>query len=138
MNLADSNRNATGVLTSHPDSKDIKIESFSLTFYSQVLIQETNIELNFGRRYGLIGANGSGKSTFLQCLANREVPIPEHMDIHLLNGEYPPTEMTAVEAVIHDAQKELEVCLVLNAASGTKDGGTYGRESRLTAVGRPV
>ena len=30
------------------------------------------------------------------------------MDIHLLNGEYPPTEMTALEAVIADAQKELD------------------------------
>ncbi|KAJ3379063.1 ATP-binding cassette sub- F member 2 [Lobulomyces angularis] len=30
------------------------------------------------------------------------------MDIHLLNGEYPPTDLTAVEAVIADAQKELD------------------------------
>ena len=46
----------------------------------------------------------------MECLAAREVPIPEHMDIFLLNGEYPPTEMTAVEAVIADAQAELDVC----------------------------
>ncbi|KAJ3086977.1 ABC transporter ATP-binding protein arb1 [Quaeritorhiza haematococci] len=105
---ADSNRFCTGVLTSHKDSRDIKIESFSLTFYSQNLIQETTIELNFGRRYGLLGANGSGKSTFLQALANREVPIPEHIDIYLLNREYEPTELTALEAVIEDAQKELK------------------------------
>jgi hypothetical protein len=31
------------------------------------------------------------------------------MDIFLLNGEYPPTDMTALEAVIADAAKELEV-----------------------------
>lgn len=42
-------------------------------------------------------------------MANREVPIPEHMDIHLLNREAPPSDMTAVEAVIFDAQKQLEV-----------------------------
>ena len=109
LSLAATNRNSTGVLTSHPDSRDIKIESFSLNYYSQNLILETTIELNFGRRYGLIGANGCGKSTFMECLANREVPIPEHMDIHLLNGEYPPTNLTAIEAVIADAQKELDV-----------------------------
>jgi ATP-binding cassette subfamily F protein 2 len=63
--------------------------------------------VNFGRRYGVNGPNGSGKSTFLQCLAAREVPIPEHMDVFLLNGEYPPTEMTALQAVIADAAKEL-------------------------------
>jgi hypothetical protein len=37
------------------------------------LIKECNIELTIGRRYGLIGQNGSGKTNFLQCIANREV-----------------------------------------------------------------
>jgi ATP-binding cassette subfamily F protein 2 len=105
----DNNRTASGVLTSHKDSRDIKIESFSLSFYSQILVQESTIELNFGRRYGLLGANGSGKSTFLECLAAREVPIPEHIDIYLLKEEFPPTEMTALEAVIQDATKEVAV-----------------------------
>ena len=47
-------------------------------------------------RYGLIGQNGCGKSTFLKCLAAREVPIPEHMDIYLLTEEAPPTELSAL------------------------------------------
>lgn len=48
-------------------------------------------------RYGLIGQNGCGKSTFLECLAAREVPIPEHMDIYLLAEEAPPTDLSAME-----------------------------------------
>lgn len=54
------NRTSTGVLTSHRDSRDVKIEQYSLSFYSQILLQDTTIELNYGRRYGLIGANGCG------------------------------------------------------------------------------
>ncbi|KAI8911932.1 hypothetical protein PhCBS80983_g03243 [Powellomyces hirtus] len=104
----ETNRVASGVLTSQKDSRDIKIEQYSLAFYSQQLINDTTIELNFGRRYALIGPNGSGKSTFLQSLAAREVPIPEHIDIYLLNSEYPPTEMTALKAVIDDAENELK------------------------------
>ncbi|KND03996.1 ATP-binding cassette family ATPase ARB1 [Spizellomyces punctatus DAOM BR117] len=104
----DNNRVSSGVLTSQKDSRDVKIESYSLSFFSQVLINETTIELNFGRRYALIGPNGSGKSTFLQSLAAREAPIPEHIDIYLLNAEYPPTEMTALKAVIDDAEQELK------------------------------
>jgi ATP-binding cassette subfamily F protein 2 len=77
----ENDRTATGVLTSQPLSRDIKIESFSLSFHGRELISNTDIDFNFGRRYGLIGANGSGKSTFLECLANREVPIPEHIDV---------------------------------------------------------
>lgn len=103
------NRTASGVLTSHPDSRDIKIEQFSLSFYSQHLVVDSTIELNFGRRYGLIGDNGCGKSTFLECLAAKEVPIPEHIDIYLLKEEYKPTELTAVEAVIQEAEDEIKV-----------------------------
>lgn len=103
-----THRSAAGVLTSQADSRDIKIEQFSLSFHSQVLIQDSVIELNFGRRYGLIGANGCGKSTFLKCLAARELPIPSHIDIYLLSEEFPPTEQTAIDAVIEDAKKEVE------------------------------
>lgn len=101
------NRTSTGVLVSQADARDVKIEQYSLSFFSQVLINETTVELNFGRRYGLIGPNGSGKSTFLQSLAAREAPIPEHVDMFLLNSEYPPTEMTALKAVIKEAEDEL-------------------------------
>ncbi|KAJ3290528.1 hypothetical protein HK104_006706 [Borealophlyctis nickersoniae] len=104
----DNNRNATGVLTSEKRSRDIKIESYSLTFFSQNLILESTLEFNFGRRYGLIGYNGCGKSTFLKSLAAREAPVPEHIDIYLLNAEYPPTEMSALKAVIADAEAELK------------------------------
>lgn len=98
----------TGVLSSIPNSRDTKIEQFSLQFYGQKLIENTTIELTFGRRYGLLGSNGSGKSTFLKSLAAREVPIPEHIDIFLLNEEFAKTEMTGVEAVVEEARKEIK------------------------------
>ncbi|KAI8902200.1 P-loop containing nucleoside triphosphate hydrolase protein [Globomyces pollinis-pini] len=104
----ENNRSSTGVLTSEKNSRDIKIELYSLSFFSQTLINESTIELNYGRRYGLIGPNGSGKSTFLQSLYAREAPIPDHIDIYLLDHEYPPTEMSALDAVIDDAEKEIK------------------------------
>lgn len=96
---SDDYRSATGVLVSRPTSKDVKIDAFSLIAHGTVLIQDTMIELTIGRRYGLLGANGSGKSTFLKTLANREVPIPEHMDIWYLAEEEAPSEKTAFELV---------------------------------------
>jgi energy-coupling factor transporter ATP-binding protein EcfA2 len=55
------------------------------------------------------GQNGSGKSTFLKCLAAREVPIPEHIDIHLLSKEASPSELQCVQYVIAEAEKEVAV-----------------------------
>ena len=87
MNKASINvdRTATGVYTSQERSRDIKIESYSLNYHGRVLIDNATIELNFGRRYGLLGANGSGKSTFLQSLADRDIEIPPHIDVSTLD-----------------------------------------------------
>lgn len=53
-------RAVTGVLASHPNSTDVHISSLSLTFHGQELLSDTCLELNSGRRYGLIGLNGTG------------------------------------------------------------------------------
>ena len=43
-------RTVTGVLTSRPTSRDIKIDSFSLGLNGQQLVQDCSIELTIGRR----------------------------------------------------------------------------------------
>lgn len=101
-------RTVTGILTSHELSRDIKIESFSLSSFGKELIVPTTLELNYGRRYGLIGANGSGKTTLMKALAARDVPIPHHIDIYFLQEGVPASEMTAVEAVLEEARREVE------------------------------
>ena len=52
------------------------------------------------RRYGLIGPNGSGKSSLLKALGNRELPIPDHIDVYFLDREIDATDLTALEAVM--------------------------------------
>ena len=83
----DGGRSATGALISEPRARDIKINAFSLALQGKVLVEDTVIELNQGGRYGLLGRNGCGKSTLLKCLAAREIPIPPHFDVYLLDHE---------------------------------------------------
>lgn len=71
------------------------------------MIKDTKIEMTIGRRYGLIGANGSGKSCFLKCLSIRQVPIPDHIDIFYLEEESPPTDQTAMEYLLAHAKAEV-------------------------------
>lgn len=94
------NRSCTGVLASHPNGRDVHIHQFSLTFYGQDLVVDAKLELNHGRRYGLLGLNGSGKSQVLFAIGNRDIPIPEQLDIFHLSREIPATDKTALEAVI--------------------------------------
>jgi len=98
----------TGVLASREASLDIKIEQFSMSVYGKEFIRDTKLELNFGRRYGLIGSNGSGKSTMLAAVGAREVPIPSHVDMWFLDTEAKPEEVSAIQAVVDVVAKEYE------------------------------
>jgi len=101
----------TGVLASQPHQKDVKIEQFNLSLYGHEFVQDTKLELTYGRRYGLIGLNGSGKSTILAAIRAREVPVPEWIDIWHLSEEADPTDVSALNAVIAvvaDEQARLE------------------------------
>lgn len=104
----ESYRMATGTLVSEKAALDVKIAGFSLQSWGKVLVKDTNLELTIGRRYGLIGANGSGKSQFLRSLAFREVPIPDFMDIYLLDNEAEPSDQTPIDWVVDQAKAEVK------------------------------
>ncbi|ETV88936.1 hypothetical protein H257_00375 [Aphanomyces astaci] len=100
--LADDGIIATCAMSArsvHSNFKDINVLDFSITYYGKVLMESCDISLNYGRRYGLIGRNGSGKSTFMNVLGARGVPIPDSIDIYHLKHEIEATDMTALEAV---------------------------------------
>jgi len=103
-----SPRSVTGQLTSQYKSRDIKIESFTLSLHGHELVKDTKLELNWNRRYGLVGPNGSGKSTLLKCIGEREVPIPDWMSVFLLEREIPPSDMPAIECVTQDVEAEVK------------------------------
>ena len=46
----------------------ITVKNVSLRFGTKTLFQDVNLKFVYGACYGLIGANGSGKSTFLRLL----------------------------------------------------------------------
>lgn len=102
-----SDRVTTGVLSSLEASRDVKMTSCSLVFHGKVLFNDTTIEITYGRRYGLLGENGCGKSTLLKSISKREFPIPEHIDIYLLNEGAEPSDTGALQWVVNAAENEM-------------------------------
>ncbi|TFY82078.1 hypothetical protein EWM64_g1926 [Hericium alpestre] len=100
-------RSASGVLVSDPKSRDIKIDSYTLSFHGRLLIEGAEIALNYGQRYGLLGENGSGKSTFLQSIAEQDIPLPEHIDMYLVRGEAEPSDTNALDFIVASAKKKV-------------------------------
>ncbi|WP_169973209.1 ABC-F family ATP-binding cassette domain-containing protein [Campylobacter sp. RM16191] len=47
----------------------VEIKNLVMRFNAQLLFEDVNLKLNRQNRYGLIGANGAGKSTFLKILS---------------------------------------------------------------------
>ncbi|HEY6556700.1 MAG TPA: ABC-F family ATP-binding cassette domain-containing protein [Polyangiaceae bacterium] len=50
----------------------IRVSQLAKSFGARTLFENVTLELNPGARYGLVGANGSGKTTFLKILAGDE------------------------------------------------------------------
>jgi ATPase subunit of ABC transporter with duplicated ATPase domains len=59
----------------------ISVNNVSLSFGKRVLFDEVNINFTKGNCYGVIGANGAGKSTFLKILSGEIEPNKGRVEI---------------------------------------------------------
>jgi len=55
--------------------------TFSLAYGAKILLSNTNLILKKGRRYGLCGANGTGKSTLMKAISNDQVEGFPHSSV---------------------------------------------------------
>ncbi|SPO02715.1 probable positive effector protein GCN20 [Cephalotrichum gorgonifer] len=81
-------------------SKDIKLDSIDVSIGGNRILTDTSFTLAEGRRYGLVGNNGVGKSTLLRALAKRELPIPTHISILHVEQEITGDDTPALQAVL--------------------------------------
>lgn len=113
----------------HRNVRDINVTNLTVTFHGTPIIEEAELTLNYGNRYGYIGRNGCGKSTFMKVIAARCFPIPDGIDIFHLHEEIEATDMTAKEAVMSvdreraklEAEAE-ELNEILANEEGTEEG----------------
>ncbi|KAK9282828.1 hypothetical protein L1049_008133 [Liquidambar formosana] len=101
--------------------KDITIDNFSVAARGKELLKNASVKISHGKRYGLIGPNGMGKSTLLKLLAWRKIPVPKNIDVLLVEQEVIGDDKTALEAVV-SANEELvklrqEVASLQNSSS---------------------
>ncbi len=63
----------------------LSVSNLSVQFGKRVLFDEVNVTFTHGNCYGIIGANGAGKSTFLKILSGQIDPTSGH--VHLEPGK---------------------------------------------------
>ena len=82
------------------NATDVKVHSLTLRAKGKILLDRTDVTIVAGRRYGLAGPNGKGKTTLLRMLATRQIPVPEGIDVMLVEQEVVADDRTAIEAVV--------------------------------------
>lgn len=120
----------------------ISVENLTHTFGAKTLFKDVNLQFTPGNCYGLIGANGSGKSTFLKILsgelevAKGNVAIENKKRLSFLHQDhYAFDEFTVMETVLmgykklYDLFKEKEILESkpdMSDADGNRLGEIYG------------
>lgn len=94
----------------------ISVNNVTLSFGKRVLFDEVNINFTKGNCYGVIGANGAGKSTFLKILSGEIEPSKGSVEIgkgermsFLRQNQFEFDEYTVLNTVIMGHKKMMEV-----------------------------
>jgi ATPase subunit of ABC transporter with duplicated ATPase domains len=106
----------------------ITASNIALAYGKRVIFQDVNIKFTPGNCYGLIGANGAGKSTFLKILAGQLEPDRGHISkgprqrIAMLNqDQFAYDEFTVFNTVILGHKKLFKVMLEREALYAKSD-----------------
>jgi ATPase subunit of ABC transporter with duplicated ATPase domains len=88
----------------------LSVSNLSVQFGKRILFDEVSTTFNQGNCYGIIGANGAGKSTFLKILAGKMDPTSGH--VHLEPGK----RMSVLEQEhnMYDEHTVLETIIIGN------------------------
>ncbi|KAL7511322.1 hypothetical protein ACHAXN_008246 [Cyclotella atomus] len=116
----------------HANTRDINVSGVSVAFHGKLLLEETDLVINYGNRYGFIGPNGSGKSTIMKAISARSIPIPAALDIYFLDSEYPARDnITALQAVMESND---EVALLEEKANKLNDAMAEADEEQQAEI----
>lgn len=94
----------------------LTVSNLSLQFGKRVLFDEVNIKFTKGNCYGIIGANGAGKSTFLKILSGKQEPTTGNVSLEtgkrmsvLEQDHFAYDQYTVLETVLRGNKKLFEI-----------------------------
>lgn len=91
-------------------SLDIMIDRFTLTVGGKNLLDNASLKITYGRKYGLVGRNGIGKTCLLIALALREIEkLPSHIRILYVEQEVFGDEKTALASLLETDQERTDL-----------------------------
>ncbi|PIO62904.1 ABC transporter, ATP-binding protein [Teladorsagia circumcincta] len=90
------------------NNMDIKVENFDIGAQGKLLFNKASLTIVYGRRYGLVGPNGMGKTTLLKHIGSRRLHgIPSNIDILYCEQEITVDSTSAIDTVVKSDKKRL-------------------------------
>ena len=106
----------------------LTVSNLSLQFGKRVLFDEVNLKFTQGNCYGVIGANGAGKSTFLKILSGEIVPTSGNVSLEadkrmsvLTQDHYAFDAYTVLDTVIMGNKRLSEIKAEMDAIYAKPD-----------------
>ncbi|XP_073988021.1 ATP-binding cassette sub-family F member 1 [Rhodnius prolixus] len=121
-------------LQAFENAVDIKVENFSISAKGKDLFTNANLLIANGRRYGLVGPNGHGKTTLLRHIASRAFTIPPGIDVLYCEQEVIADDTTAVESVLKADVKRTQLSEECKQLESSQEKGNVGVQDRLKEV----
>ena len=118
----------------------ITVSNVSLQFGGDTLFKNVDLQFNPGNCYGVIGANGAGKSTFLKILCGQlkpttgEVTIPKNLRMSVLKQDHFAYDAyTVLNTIIMGNQRLYDIMQQKDALYAKED---FTEEDGILASGR--
>lgn len=80
--------------------KDVKLESVDISIGTKQLLTCADLTMAYGRRYGLVGRNGIGKTTLLSMISSGQLRIPSGISMLSVEQEVTGDDTRVIDAVL--------------------------------------
>ena len=110
-------------LTNMENAVDIKIDKFSIAAKGKDLFTNASLLIAQGRKYGLVGPNGHGKTTLLRHIGSRALQIPPNIDVLCCEQEVGADERSALTTVLDSFEQRTELLAEAKALEKEQEKG---------------